>query len=214
MSNDTTPHADETTAEDLKTGLLRFVLKKTIGDAVKDEIADDRGEILDRLVEFYGQTGAARLAVTHPETGEVLANLTLTIPKESKVATDPDALLAWAKENRPWWVQTETIPGRPAWVETIQHPATEDRVVEHVDESAWQDEAHVVTDDGQVVTPDGETIPGVKVARPSPDKFSVTYPKRGGESQRKIIGAWRAGEFPGLAAGNALPVIGEIEAAE
>ena len=94
---------------------LAFTLRKTVADRVSAEMKTERTSLEDRLLTRMKEEGVKQTLVTLPD-GTPVATLTVTQPSR-KTETDDAALLAWAKENHPEWVETIEHPAQEAWTE-------------------------------------------------------------------------------------------------
>lgn len=179
---------------DTKAQNLRFLLMKTIADLAKSLTDDERKNVQASLLELFEATDSKSFAVRIPG-GEKVATFTLNEPSP-KNKIDSEALLDWARTNR------------PDLVETVYHPATE----------AWQEQRLCVSAEAEIVrdfklagtsyiTADGEPVVGIEyVPSGAPKSFTVRYEKGG---QERVIEAWRDGELPGIDLGGSLPMIGD-----
>lgn len=174
-----------------RAALLAFTLRKTIADLVADEVKAERGDVFDRLADLHADTGTKQVSVKLPN-GDPVATLTITQPS-AKEHVNPAALLAWARENR------------PDWIETIEHPAQEAWTEEKVNPAVARKAGLTVLSDGSVVTDDGEVVDGLTYTTPAPSSFSVKYADGGRD---RVIDAWRAGDLAEVDPGNTLPQIG------
>lgn len=178
----------------LKERNLTFLLMKTLTDVVKTETDKGRADLMEVLLEQYGETGNKSYSV-HIPGAEKVATFTIAEPKPTH-KVDPAALLAWCQENR------------PDLVETIEHPAVE----AHTEHRLRDDVEKVITKEYDLaqntyyVNADGEPVDGVEyVPAGTPKSFTVRFEKQG---QERVIEAWRAGELAGIEPGKNLPQIG------
>lgn len=189
---------------DIKEENLRFVLKKTILDAITAEVKADRGEHLKPLLDEYERSGTKAFSVILPD-GTKIGNVTLAEGKDATVVKDQTAFFLWMKERYPEEIETIEIPAQivPASSYEQVKPAAFNRLLEH---------EVFVERDGMVVTQDGELVEGAEYRKaPAPDKFSVTYAgTKAADKERtkqKLFDAYRNGDLGHLNLGVALPQI-------
>lgn len=166
---------------------IAFILRKTLADYVAAEVKDERGTILDELLDLWEEHGVKQVSVNLPD-GEAVATITLSQPSPSTRITDDEAFIDWAEANYPEAVKTIT--------ERKVDPALLKVIASEYAESG-----------GRHYTADGEEIPGVRTTTAAPSSFSVKYSK-GDSSRQRVIEAWRSGELAGIDTGGTVPQIG------
>jgi hypothetical protein len=182
---------------------LLFALKKTVADAVKAEVDDDRAALLPDLVTEWRESGAKGAGVYLP-AGEKVATLTLTEKKPTVKITDPEAFAEWLADNRPDLALVEVVPAVVVPAHTVAKPSP--GALDALTEAGAGG-----TPDGDFLTAEGEPIPGVTFEPPgAPSSFSVRY-EGGKRGAARLLEAWRSGELSSLDPGAALPQIGAGE---
>lgn len=179
----------------MKDAALAFTLRKTVSDRVAAEVKTERTALEDRILTRMKEEGVKQTIVTLPD-GTPVATLTVTQPSR-KTETDDAALLAWAKENH------------PEWVETIEHPAQEAWTEERIDAAALKAAKLQPANGGVVVTADGEEVQGMTHHVPAPTSFSTKYADGGAQA---VLDAYLAGELSDLPLGDTLPRPRELPA--
>lgn len=170
---------------------LEFLLKKTIEDYIKNEVAADRKTTFDQLFEIYQLTGSKSFVVKLPD-GEKVATFTINEPKPRE-EVDEERLIAWLEEN-----------GYEDQILTKQVPAHEVKTIKTGVLGAIGAE---LTKEGHYVTPMGEIVEGIHQAPAvTPTSFTVRY-EGGNQGRQRVINAWRAGELNHLVEGTILPQI-------
>lgn len=199
----TTEH-EEILQVDIKEENLRFVLKKTVLDAITAEVKADRESHLKPLLDEYNRSGTKAFSVILPD-GTKIGNVTLAEGKDAVAVKDQTAFFLWMKEHFPEEIETVEIPAQivPASSYEQVKPAAFNRLLEH---------EVFVERDGMVVTQDGELVDGAEFRKAAaPDKFSVTYAGvKAADKERtkqKLFDAYRNGDLGHLNLGVALPQI-------
>ena len=190
-TNKTTP--DEVPMRDAALG---FALRKTIGDRVTAEVKGERLDLQDRLLQRMRDEGVKQTQVSLPD-GTPVATLTVSQPRPVVEAVDPEALLEWARENRPEWVETVEHEAVAAWTEHRLTP------------EALAGKGLTQAPGGTLVTADGEAVPGLRRTTPAVKSFAVKYADGGADA---LVEAWLGGELAAVDAGATLPTLGELEA--
>lgn len=197
------PQFEEIVQVDIKAENLRFVLKKTILDAVAAEVKRDREEHLKPLVEEWRRSGNKAFSVTLPD-GTKIGNVTLTEAKDATVISDDTAFFLWIKANHPEEIETINVPEQviPAKSYEQVKPAALNRLLEEEFGQAGD----------SIITKDGEPVPGVEFMKaPEPSQFSVTYAGAKAvdkdRTKQRLFQAYRNGELGHLDLGSALPQI-------
>lgn len=198
-----THDTDEIVQVDIKAENLRFVVKKTILDAVTAEVKRDREEHIKPLVEEWRRSGNKAFSVTLPD-GTKIGNVTLTEGKDATVIADDTAFFLWMKANHPEEIETVTIPEQIIPAKSFEQvkPAALNRLLE---------EEFIQAGDA-IITKDGEPVPGVEfIKAPEPSQFSVTYAGAKAadkdRTKQRLFAAYRNGELGHLNLGSALPQI-------
>lgn len=175
---------------------LEFLLKKTLEDFIKVEVAADREAVFPQLLEIYDAIGSKQFVVKLPD-GEKVATFTIHEPKSTD-QVDDEALIQWLEDNGyDDQVLTRTIPEKVI-------PAHEEKAIKTGVLGAI---GATLTSEGVYVTPHGEVIEGIeRVPAERPKRFAVKY-EEGNEGRRKVIQAWRNGELNHLVEGTILPQI-------
>lgn len=165
---------------------LAWLLRKTVEDFVKKEVASERGDIFDDLMERYEEDGVKQVVVKLPN-GEAIATLTIAQPKPKTSYKDMEALEAWVAETDPEAVEKVTYTRiKPEKLAELEKTTT------------------VV--DGKHFTPDGEEVPGMVTTTPAPSSFSVKY-AAGDDSRERLLQAWKSGDLAGIDTGSTVPAI-------
>lgn len=185
----------------LKDRNLRFALLKAVADAIADELAAERADHTIDLRERYDDEGTTGFDVKLPD-GTKVATISLSVPKPSTTVVDPDAFVAWCRDNFPTAVTEHHVPAQPA----VVIPATEAHTVYTVDPkltTTLLKDAKIV--DGFVFDKNGTLIEGVE-HKPAgvPKSFSVRYESDGRDA---LAVAYRAGELDHLVTGSSLPAL-------
>ena len=174
---------------------LEFLLKKTIEDYIKKEVAADRKTTFDQLFEIYQLTGSKSFVVKLPD-GEKVATFTINEPKPRE-EVDEERLIAWLEEN-----------GYEDQILTKQVPAHEVKTIKTGVLGAIGAE---LTKEGHYVTPMGEIVEGVQQQpAAAPTNFTVRY-EGGDDGRRRVIEAWQDGDLAGIVNSPTLPEIGTVE---
>lgn len=187
----------------LREKLQRFVAVKTLADVLNDAVKDARSTITKELVREYADNDVAKTVVR--VNGAKVATATVNEPSAETKVTDEEALLEWARQNRPDLVEVIEHPATEAWTETRVKAPELTRLVQDSED----------TGSGDLTTQDGEIIPGLRyVAHPTPTSFGVHYtrpthksadPLAGG--RREVLEAFARGD---LSLHEALDNLGEI----
>lgn len=161
--------------------LRRFVAVKTLADVLDDAVKDARTTVTRALLDQYNEDDVKQTVVKID--GHKVATATVAEPKAETKVTDSEALLAWARENRPDLIETVEHPAQEAWTETRVKAPELTRLVEDSED----------TGTGDLATGDGEIIPGVRhIAHPAPSRFSVNYARPAHSSDDPLAGGRRA----------------------
>lgn len=172
----------------MKDAALAFTLRKTVADRVVAEVKTERTALETRILARMKEEGVKQTIVTLPD-GTPVATLTVAQPTR-RTETDDAALLAWAKENH------------PEWVETIEHPAQEAWTEERIDAAALKAAKLRAANGGVFVTEDGEEVQGMTHHVPDPTSFSTKYADGGAQA---VLDAYLSGELSDLPLGDTLP---------
>lgn len=148
---------------------------KALADAVGDRLKEVRTNMQGALDEARG---VKQVAATLPDGTEV-AKISLTDPKPEAVVTDPDAFLAWVREN----AATEVV--RRVEVVTEVRPAYRTGLLAQMTAAGRPE---VCDKDTGVV----DTVPGVEVRATRARGHSVRFAKAGKEA---VAAAWASGQL-------------------
>lgn len=148
---------------------------KALVDAVGDRLKEVRG---DMQAALDGARGVKTVAASLPNGTEV-AKISLTDPKPEAVVTDPDAFLAWVRDN----AATEVV--RRVEVVTEVRPAYRAALLAQMTAAGRPEICD--TETGVV-----DTVPGVEVKATRARGHSVRFGKTG---KQAIAAAWQAGQL-------------------
>jgi len=170
----------------LKDQALRTTVLKALADMLYAEQKADRDDLMREIVAMYDATGGKTFDVKLP-SGEKVATISLAISQAYPRVLDEDALVEWARENRPEWVRE--VPAT-----TVLNLG---RVIEDI----------TFTEDGMAVDGNGELVPEV-VLDPGgePQSFQVRFAPSG---RVAIERAWADGKF-GAALPGVAPALPEV----
>lgn len=191
----------------LKDDNLRFVLLKAIADAAAEELGRLRADHLPPLLERYAEDGSASFRVKLPGSDDLVATVSLSVPKDKIEITDEDEFLTWAELHHAGAVHVEEIPGEPERVEVV--PATEPRIERTIlpKELTALMKQFKATQEGVVDLATGVLVEGATLVKgAAPKSFSVKYEPDGAEL---LAGAYRAGKLDDVVAGTTLPPVGQ-----
>lgn len=152
---------------------------KALMDAVGDRLKNVKADMQAALNEARG---VKQVAATLPDGTEV-AKISLTDPKPEAVVTDPEAFLAWVREN----AATEVV--RRVEVVTEVRPAYRAALLAQMTAAGRPEVCD--TETGVV-----DTVPGVEVRATRARSHSVRFAKTG---KAAVAAAWASGELLGVA---------------
>ncbi|MFE9391631.1 hypothetical protein [Streptomyces sp. NPDC006784] len=160
---------------DMKQLALAEAALKTLGDAVKDQLA----EVREQMQTHLDDTGASRVDATLPD-GTKVATVSRSESKPKAVVIDEATLLAWVREHAPDEITSRVVTEiRPAYMTALLARLTAAGAAEVPDEET-----------GEI-----REVPGVEMRTSRVTTHTVRAAKGGAEA---IVAAWRSGQLAHL----------------
>jgi hypothetical protein len=156
----------------------REAVLKALADEIGDQLKAVRAEVQAALDE---STGVRQVAAVLPG-GTQVAKVSLTDPAPAAVVTDPEAFLAWVRDNHP---DEGAVVRR---VVTEIRPATQTALLAEMTAAGVPQWCN--TETGEV-----HTVPGVEIRATRARSHSVRFDKGGRD---RVAEAWRAGALTAL----------------
>jgi hypothetical protein len=162
----------------LKDAAIRAAVLGALADRINDELVTAKSELQAELKKAKAETGTRQVGAELPD-GRTVAKVTLVTPDPAAKVTDPEAFLAWVRDNRPDHIERKFVTEvRPAFVKALLAEMTAAGVAQWCDKET-----------GEV-----HSVPGVQLQGRAA-YHRVTFEK---DAADLVAEAWASGQLAGL----------------